>query len=283
MVTAAGEGDPGSGDEVLHGARYKDLGGLCEGCDAVCDVHGGTGDVVAGEVDFAGVDSGSYLDSERGSVVANGGCAADRLPGRLEGGEDGLVGALDQAAAVRKDLLPRCRVVRVREADVTAPASIGCGRRGADRLGEQDRDEYAVGIAAWRCAGEKDRDLVTERVAVSAFGELQGVVAWLLEIAGAGNVGCQVASVEGRRDAVVETLDYKRRHVNGGQHGANVDLVNHPGHAQECAGAYRHALESREQLACAWRVCLAGEVPLDGFTLPPAVRGDIHKSFEHLV
>jgi hypothetical protein len=54
------------------------------------------------------------------------------------------------------------------------------------RLGEQDRGEYAFGIAAMRCAGEEVLDLVEQPVDVSASGEPQSVVPGLLEIAGAG-------------------------------------------------------------------------------------------------
>jgi hypothetical protein len=63
---------PGAEDQVLDRPRDEDLGGLGERGDAVGDVHGGPGDVVADEVHFTGVDSGTQLDPSCGGVVAEG-------------------------------------------------------------------------------------------------------------------------------------------------------------------------------------------------------------------
>ena len=48
----------------------------------------GPGDVGADEIHFTDVDARVYLDSPYGGIVADGGCAADGLPGGGEGGED---------------------------------------------------------------------------------------------------------------------------------------------------------------------------------------------------
>ena len=55
------------------------------------------------QVHLAGVDPGPELDAERGRVVEDGGRAADRLAGSVEGGQQAVRGGLDQAAAVVAD------------------------------------------------------------------------------------------------------------------------------------------------------------------------------------
>jgi pyruvate/2-oxoglutarate dehydrogenase complex dihydrolipoamide dehydrogenase (E3) component len=50
-------------------------------------------------------------------------------------------------------------------------------------------------LVAMRCTGEEVLDLVEQPVDVSASGEPQSVVPGLLEVAGAGYMGCEVASV----------------------------------------------------------------------------------------
>lgn len=86
----------------------------------------------------------------------------------------------------------------------------------ADRLRVQDRGQHAIGIAGLRGTGQEVGDLDTQRVAVSAGGEPQRVITGLLEVAGASYVRGQVAAVAGRRDAVSQTLDHQRGHVNRG-------------------------------------------------------------------
>jgi hypothetical protein len=71
--------------------------------------------------------------------------------------------------------------------------------------------------------------------------------------------------------------------VDCGQHGPDIDLADHPDDTQERARAYRRALESAEQPACLGRAGPAGEEPLDGRALTPAVRGDLLQGPEHLI
>src|SRR5580698_3431405 len=87
-VLAAGrEGDAGSGDEVLDGARYQDLGRSREGGDLGCDLDGEAGDVVAAQLDLAGMDTRPGRDAQLRRAVADGGSAADGPSGTIEGGQ----------------------------------------------------------------------------------------------------------------------------------------------------------------------------------------------------
>lgn len=64
-VLAAGrEGDAGSGDEVLDGARYQDLGWPREGSDLGCYLDGEAGDVAAAQLDLAGMDTRPGRDAQ---------------------------------------------------------------------------------------------------------------------------------------------------------------------------------------------------------------------------
>ncbi|HZZ54478.1 MAG TPA: hypothetical protein VFE26_09380, partial [Trebonia sp.] len=67
------------------------------------------------------------------------------------------------------------------------------------------------------------------------------MVARLLEVPRARDPFRQVAAVKGRRDAVAAAVDHQCRHVNRRQRGADVDLADHRGHAQERAGGDRQA------------------------------------------
>ena len=172
MAAALGEGNPGSGHEVLHRPRHQDLRRPRERRDPVGDLHGGPGDVVADQVHLAGVDPGPDLDAEGGRVVEDGGRAADRLAGGVEGGQEAVRGGLDQAAAVVPDQVPGGLLARLR-------------RPRSDRLRVQDRGQHSVGSPGGDAAGQEAGDLGAERVAVPAGGEPQRMVARLLEIAGA--------------------------------------------------------------------------------------------------
>ena len=80
------------------------------------------------------------------------------------------------------------------------------------------------------------------------------MVARLLEVAGAVDVGGEVTPVERGVDPVAAALDHESGYLDRGEHGAYVDLPDHAEHAEERARTDRHALESAEQLAGAGRV-----------------------------
>jgi hypothetical protein len=108
------------------------------------------------------------------------------------------------------------------------------------------------------------------------------MVARLLEVQRARDPFRQVAAVKGRCDAVAEAVDHQCRHVNRRQRGADVDLADHCGHAQECAGGDRQALEPREQLAGVRVGGPARQVPLDAVAAAPVVRRDVAQGLVHL-
>jgi hypothetical protein len=104
-------------------------------------------------------------------------------------------------------------------------------------------------IVASTRSGSPPGVMLARKRAVSALGEPERMVAWLFEVAGSGDMGGQVTTMTGRRDAVIETLEYQGGHVNRGQHGAHVDIADHPDYAQERARVDRHPLKSPEELS----------------------------------
>jgi hypothetical protein len=144
-------------------------------------------------------------------------------PGAVECGHESFA-VLDQASAVSEDIVARLD----------------------GGLDVEDRRQHAIGLGRARDRGEEILDLVQEAVDVPACGETKGVVAGLFEIARAGDVRREVASMARGRHAVVEPLYHQRRHVDGGQHRPHVDLPDHPDDPQERAGGYRHPLKAGE-------------------------------------
>jgi hypothetical protein len=103
-VTATlGEGDAGSGHQVLDGPRHQDLRGPGQRRHPIGDLDRSAGDVLAHQVYLAGVDSGANLDPGRGGIGQDRGRAADRLPGCIKGGQQAVRAVLDQAASMSPD------------------------------------------------------------------------------------------------------------------------------------------------------------------------------------
>ena len=88
--------------------------------------------------------------------------------------------------------------------------------------------------------------------------------------------------MKGRRYAVAEAVDDQCRHMNRRQRGADVDLADHRGHAQEGAWGDRQALEPREQLAGVRVGGAARQVPLDAVAAAPVVCRDVAQGLVHL-
>ena len=169
-----------------------------------------------------------------GSVIADGCCGPDGFPGHVEGGEDALRGALAQATTVRADSPGDRATQGIQAAGLPAVAGLASDRGALSHPGEEDRGEHPAGIAAIQCAAtEEALDLLEEAVNVPAAGEAQRVVLRLLEIAGAGYMGCEIPSVAWRGHDVAAALYHERRHVNRRQHRADIDLADHPDDPQE--------------------------------------------------
>src|SRR5262249_9813903 len=172
LESAILEAETGAGDQVLHGAGDEDLAGPRGRGDARPDVDGEPGDLVARELDLAGVEPGANVKTERVDAVAHRARAADRAGGAVERGENPVARGVDLAAPEAAELAPEDRVVPLEE---IPPAAIAQGRGllgGADDVGEEDRGEDAVRLGAVPHPGQELLDLVEDRVGVLTPGHV---------------------------------------------------------------------------------------------------------------
>jgi ATP-dependent DNA helicase RecQ len=130
--------------------------------------------------------------------------------------------------------------------------------------------------------GEEFGELAERRVVVTAAGEPQGMVAWLLEVACPADVRRQIAPVERRCDPVTEAMDYQRGCADRRKRVAHVDVPDHCKHAEERARIDGQALEPPEQLPRVTRSGPRRQVPLNAVPLPPPVYRDVVQGLVHL-
>src|SRR5215208_1916249 len=126
------------GDQVVDGAGHQHLAGSGGRHHPGRDMHADAADVVAPELDLAGVDPGPDLDPAVPQPVTEAGGAADPAAGPVEQGQDAVAGRLDQPALELADQLLGEPVVEVEQ---LAPAAVADppGELGRpDDIGEQD-------------------------------------------------------------------------------------------------------------------------------------------------
>src|SRR5262245_23238004 len=122
------EGDVRARREVAHSPGQHDLAGARRREHARGDVHTDPTEVVAANLNLAGVDGGPDLDPEAASRGAQRQGAPDRAGRRLEAGEDAVAGGLDELSAPPLDLGPCRLVVPVERA---SPLAVAHRRRAA--------------------------------------------------------------------------------------------------------------------------------------------------------
>src|SRR4029450_8596132 len=95
MGAAISEWDARAADEVGDGAGDEDFVGLGEGLAALGDVDGDAADVVAVQLDLAGVEPDPHVDADGADRVADGAGAAHRSSPPGEGRQEARARALD--------------------------------------------------------------------------------------------------------------------------------------------------------------------------------------------
>ena len=151
--------DPGPRDEILHRVRREDLPGAGQGADTSGDVDGDPGDVVASELDLAGVEAGPDLEPLRSDGVADRERGADRARRSVEGGEEPVACRLDLAPAEPLQGEPDDPVVRRERLAPARVAQLGRPLGGVHDVGEEDRRENAIGLDDRRGSGQELLDL----------------------------------------------------------------------------------------------------------------------------
>jgi hypothetical protein len=96
---AIGHDDVGADHQVADRAGGEDLprGGCAHHPSG--DVDSDATDVALAQLDLTGVEAGPDLEVDPGQLVAEGGGAADRPAGAVEGGQNAVAGGLDELTA----------------------------------------------------------------------------------------------------------------------------------------------------------------------------------------
>lgn len=92
------------GDQVTNRRADEDLAATGEGRHASSDVDGDTSDPVAGDLDLAGVDTGTDLNPERPHASDSGGRAPDGAAGTIEYREEAVACRIDLASSETSQL-----------------------------------------------------------------------------------------------------------------------------------------------------------------------------------
>src|SRR3954452_16456786 len=161
------ERDAGTGDEVADRARHEHLAGSGQGSDARGDVDGDAADVVAHQLDLAGVDPDPHLQPRRACNLSDCVPAADRARGPVEGRETAVAQRLDLVAAEPRQLALNGRLVGL---DALAPAGFPELRRpfpGAHPTRLHHRCEHAIHVRRRALADQELLDLAEDRVRVA--------------------------------------------------------------------------------------------------------------------
>ena len=155
--------------------------GAASAATRAADVHGHAGDVVAAQLNLAGVNTHPHLDAKRrtASTIASAQSIATL----------GLVNVATNPSPAVFTSRPRNRASSCRDdavvvvEQVAPPVVAECGGAlgRADDIGEHDRREHAFGVQAAACAGDELLDLVEYRRGVAH--PVQGIRARQLDVA----------------------------------------------------------------------------------------------------
>ncbi len=232
---AVREAQPRPRHQVLDGARDQDLrwGGLPRHPPG--EGHRDAAHPVVAHLALAGVQPGPGREAEVPGRIGDRFGAADRAGRAVEGRDDPVAGQLERAAPEVAELAGGQGPEAVLE---IGPAPVAEGDRLPDRVGDlahQDGGQDMVGRRDRPRAGDEGLDLVDEGVGVTNPREV--VAARQFDQPGPGDAGGDVAALLDLVDAGVEPMQDERRHADGRQDVADVDLRVHAVEGDDGAGA----------------------------------------------
>ena len=146
MAAASREAQLGPKGQVFYGARYEHLTGPRERGDSRDDVDRDAGNAAADTFTFGRVDAGTQPQSNRFERGTDGPCAAGRVAGRLEAGEEAITTAVDLPTAEGFELLPDDHPVSDQEGMPIPVAQLFGDARGVHDVREQERQQQAIGF-----------------------------------------------------------------------------------------------------------------------------------------
>jgi hypothetical protein len=144
MASPVGEAQAGAGHQVVHRSRDEDLTGTGEALDARGEMDGDSGHVGAGDLAFAGVESGPDLQFEAPHAVADDPGALYRPAWRFEGGQEAVAGGLDLPALPDFELSSDQGVMALEDLPPAGVADAPRRLGGADDVREEHGGQDAV-------------------------------------------------------------------------------------------------------------------------------------------
>src|SRR3954471_5053369 len=103
-------------------------------------------DVVAHQLDLAGVQPGTDLESQGTDTVADRDRATDRARRAIEGREESVAGRVDLPAAMALELTSDKTAIRVQQVAPPSVTDLGGLTRRLHDVAEEHRREHAVGL-----------------------------------------------------------------------------------------------------------------------------------------
>jgi hypothetical protein len=182
------------------------------------DVDGDATDVALAQLDLAGVEARPDLDVDAAQLVPEGGGAADRPAGAVEGRQDPVAGGLDELTT---ELLDQPAGKVVVDLQQLAPAPVpeaGGPLGGAGDIGEQHGRQHPPGPGGSVDAGEELLDVVQGEL--GCLPDEQRVGSWKLDQLRLGEVPGEIAGVLDGDEAVVPSVQDQRGCLDQRQQGA---------------------------------------------------------------
>ena len=116
---------------------------------------------------FAGVKSGTELETQRAHVLSDRKCTSYRARGSIEGSEESIAGRIDFATSELGELGADHALKAFEQSAPLSVTKLCCSIGRSDDINEQYRGEKPVWVRAMANAGHELLDLVENRVLVS--------------------------------------------------------------------------------------------------------------------
>ena len=207
--------------------------------DSRADVDRHAPNVVADELDLAGVETRPDLQAEGPERIRQGQRAADGAGRAVEDGQEPVAGGADLASGVARQLIAYPGVMSVEHVGPGGVGELGGALGGAHDVREQHGREHPVGLGLGPCPGQEFLDLAEDRIRVADPGKMV-VPVELDDRRPRDALGHEPAGLD-RDGPIARSVEDQGRHANGREDGSDVDLGVHPGQGENGSGAGTHA------------------------------------------
>ncbi len=185
-------------------------------------MDGDAADVVVAQLDLTRVYARPHLETQTPQDVADRHGTPDRAGRSVEPGEEAVARGVDLTAVEALKLAPDLGIVPAEQFLPSLVAQLDRAFRGVDDVGKQQRGQDALDRRQRPDAGKELLDLVQHGVGVARKEKV--VVAVDFHELGSGDVVGEVATHLEPHHPVGPPVEHERRHLDRGQHVADVQL-----------------------------------------------------------